>query len=73
MSLGSWPFIPGQCDRCAYLHAPAPPHTDDDGYEVVGFCRHPRIAMDLFRAQKRRPPRIETCPLFVAKRDAAAH
>ena len=68
MSLGSWPYLPGQCDFCAYLHAPGPSYTDDSGYEVVGFCRHPRIAMPLFRPRK--PRQTEQCPLFVAKREA---
>ena len=31
------------------------PSTGDSGYEILGFCRRPRIGMELFRPQKARP------------------
>ncbi len=67
MSGGSWPYMPAQCPHCAYLHAIEPPYTDDSGYEIVGFCRHPRIAMELFQPQDLDSPASERCPLFVPR------
>jgi hypothetical protein len=64
MSAGGWPQLPGQCPRCAYLHPTEPPYRDDSGYEIVGFCRHPRIGMELFRAQTRAVSARERCPFF---------
>jgi hypothetical protein len=57
--------MPGQCPYCVYFHAAAPAFIDDSGYEILGFCRHPRIGMELFRPQKREPLNSERCPLFV--------
>jgi|GEM_PF-6259810 len=66
MSSGNWPFIPECCPRCRYFHEFDRASTDESGYETLGFCRHPRIAMPLFRTQKIRPP---DCPLFIARPD----
>ncbi|MGH2872446.1 MAG: hypothetical protein ACRDL5_08285 [Solirubrobacteraceae bacterium] len=63
MTGAGWPYLPGQCPHCMYLHATAP-FTEDSGYEVVGFCRHPRIAMELFRSRLE-PSASERCPGFV--------
>jgi hypothetical protein len=65
MSAGSWPFYPQQCPRCAYFQPSSPPFVDDSGYEILGFCRHPRIAMELFEPQKRTKSDAEPCRLFV--------
>jgi hypothetical protein len=65
MSGGSWPYIPAQCPHCVYIH-PVDPFTDDSGYEIHGFCRHPRIAMELFVPQQRDMSQAERCRLFVA-------
>ena len=65
MSAGSWPFHPRQCPRCAYFQPSSPPFVDDTGYEILGFCRHPRIAMELFGPRKRTAPDAEPCHLFV--------
>jgi hypothetical protein len=62
---GSWPYTELQCPHCSYIHQPEPPWVDDSGYEIVGFCRHPRIAMELFRAQRRDLNEAERCRLFV--------
>jgi len=67
MTRGSWPLLPGQCPDCAYLHDASPAFVDDSGYEIVGFCRHPRIAMELFRPQAVQVPTSELCPLFVRR------
>ncbi len=64
MSGGSWPHIPDQCPHCLYLH-PLEPFIDDAGYEIRGFCRHPRIAMELFVPRERELRRAEPCRLFV--------
>ena len=64
MTGASWPYFPEQCPDCVYVHK-LTPFTDDSGYEILGFCRHPRIAMELFRAQRREPSGSERCPLFV--------
>jgi hypothetical protein len=68
MSDGSWPQAPGQCPHCRYFHATSPPFVDDSGYEIVGFCRHPRIGMELFAPQELDPSAIERCPLFTQDR-----
>jgi hypothetical protein len=65
MTRGSWPFYPAQCPRCLYFHAEDPAFIDDSGYEVLGFCRHPRVAMELFRPQQRRTADADLCPLFI--------
>jgi hypothetical protein len=65
MTSGSWPYMPGQCPDCAYFQPATPAFTDDSGYETLGFCRHPRIAMELFRRQNPEPSQSERCPLFV--------
>jgi hypothetical protein len=31
------------------FRAEGPSFVDDSGYEILGFCGHPRIAMELFR------------------------
>jgi hypothetical protein len=64
MSGGSWPYMPEQCPNCVYMHA-RPPYIDDSGYAILGFCRHPRIAMELFETRGRRLAGSERCPLFV--------
>lgn len=64
---GSWPYLPGQCPRCRYLQGFRPTFVDDSGYEILGFCRHPRISMELFRYQKHPASDAERCPLFVAQ------
>jgi hypothetical protein len=66
MTSGSWPYMPGQCPDCAYLHV-ATPYVDDSGYEILGFCRHPRIGMELFQPQKLQPSQSERCPMFVRR------
>jgi hypothetical protein len=66
MTGGSWPYLPGQCPRCHYLYEVTPPFVDDGGYEIVGFCRHPRIGMQLFSPKKRTPSQSERCPCFYA-------
>jgi hypothetical protein len=58
----SWPFTPSECPRCWYFQKFDLPYEDDIGYEIVGFCRQPRIAMDLFRFRER--PEPAHCPLF---------
>jgi len=65
MTSGSWPFYPTQCPGCFYFDGTR--FTDDSGYETVGFCRHPRIAMELFRPQKLDMVRSEPCRLFLAQ------
>lgn len=64
MTGGSWPYIPEQCPHCLYIHR-LEPFIDDSGYEIRGFCRHPRIAMELFAPQQRELSRAERCRLFV--------
>jgi hypothetical protein len=66
MTGGSWPYLPKQCPNCVYIHALVP-FIDDSGYEIVGFCRHPRIAMELFKPRERELPSSERCPLFIPK------
>jgi hypothetical protein len=67
MGSASWPYIDLQCPCCTYLQA-IEPFIDDSGYEIVGFCRHPRIAMELFRARERRLSEGRQCPLFIPSR-----
>jgi hypothetical protein len=71
MSQGSWPFLPEQCPECFYLHAASPPFVDDSGYEIRGFCRHPRIGMELFEPQRLDTTLADPCPLYLrrVKRD----
>jgi hypothetical protein len=59
----SWPYTPSECPLCRYFGAIEPPLEDDSGYEVVGVCRNPRIAMELFRLRERQEP--THCPLFI--------
>jgi len=68
----SWPFSPGECPSCRYFQALEPPVFDDAGYEIVGGCLHPRIAMELFRFKLRDPAEMERCPCF-ARRAEDAH
>lgn len=65
MTTGSWPYFREQCPRCRYVEAASPAFIDDSGYEILGFCLHPRIAMELFRSKKLDLSRAERCPLFV--------
>ncbi|HUA02616.1 MAG TPA: hypothetical protein VMB27_01860 [Solirubrobacteraceae bacterium] len=67
MTSGSWPYFPRQCPECLYFHSESPPWVDDSGYEVVGFCRQPRIGMELFKPQKLELSGDEHCPVFVRK------
>lgn len=60
----SWPYSPNECPHCRYLHPLEPPAFDDAGFEIVGFCLHPRIGMDLFRFQRRDPTTMDLCPCF---------
>lgn len=71
MTSGSWPYMPGQCPDCVYFHAAMPAFTDDAGYEILGFCRQPRIGMELFRTQKLAPSESERGPLFVPQRNSS--
>ncbi len=64
--MSGWPFTPGQCPRCRYLEPFEPPELDDSGYELVGFCRNPRIAMELFVSQRPGREGVGDCPRFVA-------
>jgi len=52
----SWPYTPSECPRCRYFDALNPSARDDAGYEIVGLCLHPRIAMELFRLRLRPEP-----------------
>jgi hypothetical protein len=69
VSRGSWPYLDGQCPDCFYFQVASPPFVDDSGYEIPGFCGHPRIGMELFRPRKLDLSR-DRCPLFVRQ---AAH
>jgi hypothetical protein len=66
-----WPYGPEECPRCCYVERLEPPAYDDVGYEIVGLCRHPRIAMVLFVLQQRDPAELATCPCFSQKEQAA--
>jgi len=72
VTTGSWPYFPEQCPHCRYLEPASPAFIDDSGYEILGFCLHPRIAMELFRPQKLDLAEAERCPLFV-RRAPEAH
>ena len=63
----SWPYSPRECPHCRYLEPIEPPVVDDAGYEVVGFCRSARIAMDLFVLKERDPETMDPCPCFREK------
>ena len=63
----SWPFSPGECPLCRYFQALEPSAFDDAGYEIVGGCLHPRIAMELFRFKQRDPAEMERCPCFARR------
>ena len=67
----SWPYSPQECPHCRYLEPIDPPTFDEVGYQLVGLCRHPRIAMELFVLQERDPATMEPCPCFRAKNQAA--
>jgi hypothetical protein len=67
MTTGSWPYFPRQCPRCFYFQAASPSYIDDSGYEVLGFCRHPRIAMELFQTQRLHLSESNDCPMFMAE------
>jgi hypothetical protein len=68
MTSASWPYAPTQCPHCRYLQAFDPPIAGDDGYSVVGFCRHPRIGMELHELRRRVP---DPCPCFFPRPRAA--
>jgi hypothetical protein len=63
MSTASWPFSPRQCPQCRYLQPFNPPIADEDGYDVMGFCRQPRIGMELFQLKTRLDAQ-PSCPCF---------
>jgi hypothetical protein len=65
----SWPYSPKECPQCRSFAGLDAPAFDDAGYEVVGFCRHPRIAMDLFLFKERDPETMDPCPCFRQKRE----
>ncbi|HZQ80730.1 MAG TPA: hypothetical protein VFB25_02005 [Gaiellaceae bacterium] len=65
--MASWPFSPEECPRCRYLEPIDPPAVDDAGYEIVGFCLHPRIGMDLFLFRQREQ-KMDSCPCFHERR-----
>jgi hypothetical protein len=60
----SWPYTPSEWPRCRYFDAFDPAARDDAGYEIVGACLHPRIAMELFRLRLR--PEPSHCSCFLA-------
>jgi hypothetical protein len=63
----SWPYSPKECPCCRFFEQLDPPALDDAGYEIVGLCRHPRIATDLFNFKQRDPETMEPCPCFRQK------
>ncbi|HTU85317.1 MAG TPA: hypothetical protein VMF57_07055 [Solirubrobacteraceae bacterium] len=67
MTHASWPYLPQQCPECLYFQAASPPFTDDSGYEIRGFCRHPRIAMELFQPRRLDASKADRCPVFVRR------
>ncbi|HUA71456.1 MAG TPA: hypothetical protein VMA96_10250 [Solirubrobacteraceae bacterium] len=67
MTSGSWPYLPEQCPGCYYFEAESPPFVDDSGYEILGFCRHPRIGMELFQPQKIDLSKLDRCRVFVRR------
>jgi hypothetical protein len=64
-----WPLSPDECPRCHYFEPIEPPIRDDAGYETVGLCHHPRIAMELFCFKHREQTGMEPCPLFRQRRE----
>jgi hypothetical protein len=70
----SWPFGPTECPRCRFFKKFDEPQYDDTGYEIVGFCRNPRVGMELFRS-KRKGGQLEPCPEFSPRGqgDTGAH
>jgi hypothetical protein len=73
MTRGSWPYFPEQCPYCQYFQEASPTFIDDSGYRILGFCRHPRIAMELFQPQKLNMSRSERCPLFIRRAAESSH
>ncbi|HJS94479.1 MAG TPA: hypothetical protein VJ741_09460 [Solirubrobacteraceae bacterium] len=67
MTSGSWPYLAGQCPKCFYFQPEPVRFTDDSGYEIIGFCRHPRIGMELFLPQRLELTSTERCPQFVPR------
>ena len=67
MTGGSWPYLPAQCPHCLYFQAAQPPFTDDSGYEILGFCRHPRVGMELFGPQKLDLSAVDPCRLCIRR------
>ena len=67
MTGGSWPYLPAQCPHCLYFQAEQPPFTDDSGYEILGFCRHPCVGMELFRPQQLDLSRVDPCRLCIRR------
>jgi len=69
--MASWPYSPKECPRCQYFEPVDPPALDGNGYEIVGGCLHPRIAMYLLVIQERDPDTLGRCPCFWAKAAAS--
>ncbi len=65
----SWPYTPADCPRCRYFDPVEASIRDDAGYETVGLCLHPRIAMELIRLRLR--PEPSHCPCFLATRQSS--
>lgn len=61
---GAWPFVDRQCPHCRYFYAYEDGRTDDKGYALPGFCRHPRIAMELFSSTVRDDFSKAGCSLY---------
>jgi hypothetical protein len=66
----SWPFGEQECPRCSYFDPLEPPAYDDVGYEIPGYCLHPRIAMELFRMRTRDAAELAGCPCFTPRRES---
>ncbi len=64
----AWPFSDRECPSCAYLLAFERAATGEDGYQVVGMCRHPSIATELFLARSGGGP--ARCPCFFPSEDS---
>lgn len=58
----SWPYSPSECPSCVFLHQLDVPAHDDVGYEIVGICQHPKIAIDLFLFTNRDQTTMEPYP-----------
>ena len=67
MKTASWPYLPAECPACRYFQPFEPPVEEEDGYQVLGFCRHPRIGMELFELKSRDQAAQPRCPCFFPK------